>query len=282
MSDVVGGGRPAAGVGLLAGGFRKKSGSSCPFGDGFYSKITKLLLSKESTAIKELKECAKIVNSAKLTPSDEFWDSGDEISSLDSPSTASSTTASSSEMRTKKAVGERSRIIQLDLGSTAEKRTATKAKVDFPPIPDKKRKGPVVLPPARRSDDSDSDDTKTTEKSCKKCTEKTTSSSNSILTCEVCRTSYHQRCHKPEVTVQQIADPRFIFVCLECSSRGSSSEKSRSSSPKLSTKSGTSSQNRGTGLSSRSGSDISATFEAYKRKKERQVMKTKAVLPKQS
>ncbi|KAJ1351241.1 Integrator complex subunit 12 [Parelaphostrongylus tenuis] len=279
MSEVVGGGRPAGGSNLLAGGLKKKSGSSCPFGDGFYSKITKLLLSKEPSAIKELKECAKMVSSAKLTPSDEFWDSGDEISSLDSPA-PSSATVSSSEVRTKKAVG--SRIIQLDVVSTAEKRSASKAKVDFPPIPEKKKKGQVVLPPARRSDDSDSDDTKATEKSCKKCAEKTTGLSNSILTCEGCHTSYHQKCHKPEVTMQQTADPRFIFLCSECSNRGTSSEKSRSSSPKLSTKSGTSTQNRGPGLSSKSGPDISATFEAYKRKKERQVMKTKAVLPKHS
>ncbi|KAE9413927.1 hypothetical protein Angca_009157, partial [Angiostrongylus cantonensis] len=158
------------------------------------------------------------VSSAKLTPNDEFWDSGDEISALDSPS-ASSFTASS-ELRTKKAVGERPRIIQLDIGTSAEKRTGSKVKIDFSPIPEKKRKGPIVLPPARRSDDSDSDDAKTAEKSCKKCTEKATSSSNSILTCEVCHTSYHQKCHKPEVTIQQTADPRFIFVCLECSSRG--------------------------------------------------------------
>ncbi|KIH69194.1 hypothetical protein ANCDUO_00456 [Ancylostoma duodenale] len=90
------------------------------------------------------------------------------------------------------------------------------------------------------------------------------------------------RCHKPEVTAQQCTDPRFIFLCTDCSGKGVTSTKSRSSSPKLLSKPETSSQTRGIGvaLAPRSGSDISATFEAYKKKKERQVMKAKAALSK--
>ncbi|XGW06334.1 hypothetical protein V3C99_016553 [Haemonchus contortus] len=267
----------------MASNLKKKTTSTCPFGEGFYSKITKLMLSKEPTAIKELKECVKIVSAAKLTPSDEFWDSGDEISSLDTPSSSLSTISSSPDIRgiqIKKAAVERPRIIQLDTVPTAEKRGPAKAKVDPPPVPEKKRKVPLVLPGARRSDDSDSDDAKTAEKPCKKCGEKTASATNSMLTCEGCHVSYHQKCHKPEITTQQSTDPRFIFLCSECGSRGVSSSKSRSSSPKLSVKAAEiSSQNRGSGLAPRSGSDISATFEAYKRKKERQV-KTKAALSK--
>lgn len=37
-------------------------------------------------------------------------------------------------------------------------------KVDPPPVPEKKRKAPIVLPTARRSDDSDSDEAKMAEK----------------------------------------------------------------------------------------------------------------------
>ncbi|KAK6050770.1 hypothetical protein COOONC_11725, partial [Cooperia oncophora] len=146
---------------------KKKTTSSCPFGEGFYSKITKLLLSKEPNAVKELKECVKIVSAAKLTPSDEFWDSGDEISSVDSSSSSLSSSASASELRgiqIKKAAVERPRIIHLDMVPSAEKRGPAKAKVDPPPVPEKKRKGPIVLLGARRSDDSDSDDAKTAEK----------------------------------------------------------------------------------------------------------------------
>ncbi|WKY12825.1 hypothetical protein Q1695_003990 [Nippostrongylus brasiliensis] len=278
MSDGVGGVRVVSGGGAAA---KKKTSSSCPFGEGFYAKITKLLLSKDPSAVKELKECARIVSAAKLDPADEFWDSGDEIAGVDSPSSSTTaTTTSSSDIRAvpKKASAERNRLIHLDTVPGAEKRPPTKAKVDPPPVPEKKRKGPIVLPGARRSDDSDSDDAKMAEKPCKKCGEKATTTANSILTCEACSTSYHQKCHKPEVTTQQSTDPRFIFLCCDCSSKGVASTKSRSSSPKLVIKPDTAAQNRASGLPQRSGSDISATFEAYKKKKERQVMKTKAAM----
>ncbi|CAJ0588915.1 unnamed protein product [Cylicocyclus nassatus] len=265
---------------VTGGGTRKKSGSSCPFGEGFYSKITKLMLSKDSNAVKELRECVKMVSAAKLTPNDEFWDSGDEIAPVDAQAPSPAGPSSTSEARptgAKKSVTDRPRIIHLDALPTAEKRAAAKAKVDPPPVPEKKRKGPVGLPAARRSDDSDSDDSKTSEKPCKKCGEKSTTASNSVFTCEGCHTSYHQKCHKPEITAQQSGDPRFIFICAECSGKAVASTKSRSSSPKLTAKAeGT----RGAAMAPRSGSDISATFEAYKRKKERQVMKAKAGLSK--
>ncbi|KJH50944.1 kinase domain protein [Dictyocaulus viviparus] len=289
LEQLTRGSQTFGGSSFLMNTVKKKSTSSCPFGEGFYGKITKLLLSKEPSAIKELKECVKLVSSAKLTPSDEFWDSGDEISSLD-PSSASFTATSSSDVKTKKVIGERPRVIHLDIASTAEKRPAAKAKIDFPPVPEKKRKGPIVLPPARRSDDSDSDDSKAAEKHKNFFTVGFSLARNVLRKQQAHQIqSSFAKCHKPEISTQQINDLRFIFICSECSSRGSSSEKSRSSSPKLLTKIGTSSQNRGSGFSPRSGSDISATFEAYKRKRclallseERQVMKTKAVLSKQS
>ncbi|VDL79376.1 unnamed protein product [Nippostrongylus brasiliensis] len=150
MSDSVGGVRVLSGGGAAA---KKKTSSSCPFGEGFYAKITKLLLSKDPAA--------------KLDPADEFWDSGDEIAGVDSPSSSTTaTTTSSSDIRAvpKKASAERNRLIHLDTVPGAEKRPPTKAKVDPPPVPEKKRKGPIVLPGARRSDDSDSDDAKVAEK----------------------------------------------------------------------------------------------------------------------
>ncbi|KAL6744591.1 hypothetical protein Aduo_017512 [Ancylostoma duodenale] len=251
---------------VLGGGIKKKS-NSCPFGEGFYSKITKLLLSKEPSAVKELRDCVKMVSAAKLTPTDEFWDSGDELAPIDAPSCSPASTSASDvrAISSKKGV-DRPRLIHLDMVPSAEKRTAAKAKVDAPPVPEKKRKGPIVLPSARRSDDSDSDDAKAAEKPCKKCGEKLTTPANTMLTCEGCHTSYHQKCHKPEVTAQQCTDPRFIFLCTDCSGKGVTSTKSRSSSPKLLSKPETSSQTRGIGLAPRSGSDISATFEAYKKK----------------
>ncbi|KAK6757044.1 hypothetical protein RB195_015087 [Necator americanus] len=264
MSETTGGSVRLMVGSMSVGSAKKKTSSSCPFGEGFYSKITKLLLSKEPTAVKELRECVKMVSAAKLTPTDEFWDSGDEIAPVDTPSSSS----------------DRPRIIHLDMVPNAEKRVAAKAKVDPPPVPEKKRKGPVVLPGARRSDDSDSDDAKTNEKPCKKCGEKSTTNVNPMFICEGCRASYHQKCHKPEVTTQQSADPRFIFLCTDCTGKGVGSTKSRSSSPKLSVKAETTSQSRSNAPAPRSGSDISATFEAYKKKKERQVMKAKAALSK--
>ncbi|VDN34952.1 unnamed protein product [Cylicostephanus goldi] len=120
---------------VTGGGARKKSGSSCPFGEGFYSKITKLMLSKESSAIKELRECVKMVSAAKLTPNDEFWDSGDEIAPVDaqapSPAGPSSTSSEARPVGPKKSGTDRPRIIHLDALPTAEKRAAAKAKVCF-------------------------------------------------------------------------------------------------------------------------------------------------------
>ncbi|KHJ75967.1 hypothetical protein OESDEN_24414 [Oesophagostomum dentatum] len=191
MSEAIGDIRMIGGV--SSGNGKKKSGSSCPFGEGFYSKITKLMLSKDPNAVKELREC---VSAAKLTPSDEFWDSGDEIAPVDAQtsSTAGPSTSDPKPILSKKVGADRSRIIHLDMLPNAEKRVAAKAKVDPPPVPEKKRKGLVGLPGARRSDDSDSDEAKTADKPCKKCGEKSTTSSNAILTCEGCHTSYHQKC----------------------------------------------------------------------------------------
>lgn len=167
MSETMAGVRSISGGSVAAAGAaKKKTTSSCPFGEGFYAKITKLLLSKEPTAIKELKDCVKMVrvlgdpvktekdpteppilqvSAAKLTPSDEFWDSGDELAGVDAASSSSSgagagattttsatTTSSSPDIRPihpKKPGTDRYRTIHLDIVPGAEKRTSAKAKV---------------------------------------------------------------------------------------------------------------------------------------------------------
>uniref|UniRef100_A0A1I7XM43 Uncharacterized protein n=1 Tax=Heterorhabditis bacteriophora TaxID=37862 RepID=A0A1I7XM43_HETBA len=52
-----------AGSSLSVSGCGVKRKSSCPFGEGYYSKLTRFLLSEEASAVEELKECVKMVPS---------------------------------------------------------------------------------------------------------------------------------------------------------------------------------------------------------------------------
>ena len=39
---------------------------------------------------------------------------------------------------------------------------------------------------------------------------------NVLVECSECSASYHQKCHKPNVTTKEINDPRLIWYCSKC------------------------------------------------------------------
>ncbi|XP_066931092.1 integrator complex subunit 12-like [Clytia hemisphaerica] len=42
---------------------------------------------------------------------------------------------------------------------------------------------------------------------------------NALVECMECSSSYHQKCHKPNVTTKEINDPRHIFYCSKCTKK---------------------------------------------------------------
>ncbi|CAG5117660.1 unnamed protein product, partial [Candidula unifasciata] len=43
------------------------------------------------------------------------------------------------------------------------------------------------------------------------------SSGNQLVECQECHSLYHQECHKPPVTEEDVSDPRFVWYCSRCS-----------------------------------------------------------------
>nr|XP_034310686.1 integrator complex subunit 12-like [Crassostrea gigas] len=39
---------------------------------------------------------------------------------------------------------------------------------------------------------------------------------NQLVECQECHHLYHQECHKPPVTEQDVHDPRFVWYCYKC------------------------------------------------------------------
>lgn len=73
-------------------------------------------------------------------------------------------------------------------------------------------------------------------------------SSNKLIECAECHSSYHQECHTPPISDSDAADPRLIWYCVQCMRT-----MNRKTAAPLSSKSNTKSSNS----SSKSGSSIS-------------------------
>ena len=39
---------------------------------------------------------------------------------------------------------------------------------------------------------------------------------NKLMECHTCQNLYHQECHEPVITDQEVADPRLIWNCSKC------------------------------------------------------------------
>ncbi|CAG2194062.1 INTS12 [Mytilus edulis] len=53
--------------------------------------------------------------------------------------------------------------------------------------------------------------------SCVVCKSFDVTSRNQLVECQECHSLYHQECHKPPVTEQDVNDPRFVWYCCKCS-----------------------------------------------------------------
>ncbi|XP_041367400.1 integrator complex subunit 12-like [Gigantopelta aegis] len=53
--------------------------------------------------------------------------------------------------------------------------------------------------------------------SCVVCRQFDVSSGNQLVECQECHNLYHQECHRPTVTEQDVNDPRFVWYCNRCS-----------------------------------------------------------------
>lgn len=66
-------------------------------------------------------------------------------------------------------------------------------------------------------------------------------SNNKLMECSACQNLYHQECHEPPVSNSEASDPRLIWHCSRCNTRGQSSEKSLKSSSSSKSSGGSSS-----------------------------------------
>lgn len=75
---------------------------------------------------------------------------------------------------------------------------------------------------SRKSDESDSDEMNDLAMeimdgiNCNVCKSFDVSSRNQLVECQECHALYHQECHKPPVTDQDVNDPRLVWYCAKC------------------------------------------------------------------
>ncbi|KAG7155365.1 Integrator complex subunit 12-like [Homarus americanus] len=76
---------------------------------------------------------------------------------------------------------------------------------------------------SRKSDESDSDTEMNDlameimdEVNCTVCKSFEVSPRNRLVECQECHSLYHQECHKPPVTDQDVNDPRLVWYCAKC------------------------------------------------------------------
>lgn len=84
---------------------------------------------------------------------------------------------------------------------------------------------------------------------------------NSLVECQECHSLYHQECHKPPATNQEILDPRTIWYCAKCTKTMKKSS-SVSSSNAMKGKGVTSTSLTATSQSSKVATTASSAFEA--------------------
>ncbi|RXG56940.1 Integrator complex subunit 12 [Armadillidium vulgare] len=75
---------------------------------------------------------------------------------------------------------------------------------------------------SRKSDESDSDAdmnelTSDLGINCTVCKSFEQTSGNQLVECQECHSLFHQECHKPPVSHQDITDPRLVWYCSKCS-----------------------------------------------------------------
>ncbi|XP_067655329.1 integrator complex subunit 12-like isoform X2 [Haliotis asinina] len=73
--------------------------------------------------------------------------------------------------------------------------------------------------------------------SCVVCRQFDVSSGNQLVECQECHNLYHQECHRPPVTEQDVNDPRFVWYCSRCSKSMKKMQASKPSKPKSSSSS---------------------------------------------
>ncbi|KAK3869484.1 hypothetical protein Pcinc_025205 [Petrolisthes cinctipes] len=106
---------------------------------------------------------------------------------------------------------------------------------------------------SRKSDESESDTEMNDlameimdEINCTVCKSFEVSPRNRLVECQECHTLYHQECHKPPVTDQDVNDPRLMWYCAKCT-------KSLKKQTALLSSSGSGSRSSGSGSMSSTG-----------------------------
>ncbi|CAI4223401.1 unnamed protein product [Auanema sp. JU1783] len=220
---------------VTGGGLKRKS--TCPFGENYYGKLSKLLLSNEPDALDQMKEMLKTIEAAQQQPSDEFWDSGDEITN------------------------------EATLKALMHKKTQLEK--PKPPKSDNPEKKKLLSFGMKSKEKKREDDDSETEKVCSICESSTSTPNNLIVCCEPCQTNYHIKCHQPNIDLKQATDLGWIFICSNCDVK---SPKSRSASPKpnMVNRQEEKKPSSLTNPTTKSSTETSSLFEQYKKKKERQ------------
>ena len=85
---------------------------------------------------------------------------------------------------------------------------------------------------------------------------------NSLVECNECHSLYHQECHKPPATSQEISDPRTIWYCAKCIKTMKKSSSSASSGSKGKGNGSSSTSSSSSFSSSKPVTTASSAFEA--------------------
>ncbi|VDN05787.1 unnamed protein product [Thelazia callipaeda] len=191
------------------------------FGKEFISKLCELFQSTEPSSCERLRQMHnELLAYYKEHDLNVMWISDDETDGKEIKAPLSKKTHQD--------------ITKGDIRPVNVSRSKTEAKEKAKPKTENKSSPIITTPiPAPQlfsqfelSDDSDDNTSQRLNgssvknyKLCDICSSALNISNNTILECEECGKTVHQKCARPEITAAQVKDPRFLFVCDDCKDR---------------------------------------------------------------
>jgi len=202
--------------------------------DPLFIKALRLLHSKAKDSTEQLKQLLDDVLHSHTSSSIYGQDSKDGLSSFKHASYGSKKLSSKQTIETTQQSSKKSSKEDDVKRKEAEKRTfdklkqdldiqvqeAKKSRLESPKIITNRSPSPAVL----KEDDSSDDNTGTSATdialemglACVVCRSFDVASGNTLVECQDCHSLYHQECHKPMITDQDVNDPRLVWYCAKC------------------------------------------------------------------
>ncbi|XP_059140970.1 integrator complex subunit 12-like [Physella acuta] len=100
---------------------------------------------------------------------------------------------------------------------------------------------------------------------CVVCRQFDVSSGNQLVECQECHSLYHQECHKPPVTEEDVSDPRFVWYCSRCTKSLKKMVTQKPIKPKLSSSSNNGKELPGSASKLNKNDNSSTNSQAFRR-----------------